>query len=434
MMITTNIFPRVLIISAVPLSTNSATGITLQNLFSGWPKDCIAQIYDDTTEPDSSICGSFRRFSSSDMPVVRIAKSAIQRFRFMYVKTVEKAHASGTIMPSGSISYGFLSACGDIVPFALPESIYEWVTSFQPDVIYSVLGSVRMMNIVLKLNEQFSTPIVAHFMDDWPTTAYSRSWKLAVPRAILNVKLRSVLAKSPRRMTICEDMATEFTRQYGGQFESFMNCVEIPSRIPPCYERENNEVHFGFIGGLHLNRWYSLLKVANALQELKDEGAVVVLNIFAPQKDLKIYGALFKDFSVIGEMKTLKASDVNEKLVQSDVLVHVESFLHEDSLYTRLSVSTKIPQYMASGRPILAFGPGSLSSLRYIERMGAGLVVDVENDIPILKKTAGQLASSSNQRKSLGGNGFQVAKQSHNEFVVRDRFRDVLAKAAKESG
>lgn len=434
MAINNQIFPRVLIVSAAPLSTTSATGITLQNLFSGWPKERLAQIYDDASVPDPSTCGSYRRFSSGDMPVVRIAKSALQQFRSGNSKTVEVAHALGTVIPSGSIAYGFLSACGDIAPFSLPDSICEWVASFQPDVIYSVLGSVRMMNVVLKLNEQFSTPIVAHFMDDWPSTAYSSSWKLAVPRAILDAKLRSVLARSPRRMTICEDMATEFSDRYGGHFESFMNCVEIPSQIPQCGERKNDEVRFGFVGGLHLNRWRSLLSVVTALQELKNQGAAIVLDVFAPEKDLKSYGALFSHFSVIGEMLTLKAHEVNEKLTQFDVLVHVESFLKEDSLYTRLLVSTKIPQYMASGRPILAFGPSALSSVRYVERAGAGLAVGIENDIPALKQAAGQLVESPSLRESLGGRGFHVASRSHSAFVERARFMDVLLKAAKKSG
>jgi hypothetical protein len=427
------IFPRVLIVSAAPLSTSSATGITLQNLFADWPKDRLAQIYDDASEPDPSICGSFRRFSSGDMPVVRIAKGALQRFRSVRSNTVEVAKTPEVLMPSGSVSYGLLSACGDIAPFSLPEPIREWVASYRPDVIYSVLGSVRMMNVVLKLNEQFATPIVAHFMDDWPSTAYSRSWRLALPRAILDAKLRSILKKSPYRMTICEDMATEFSRRYGGEFEYFMNCVEVPESISPGIECDKELTRFGFVGGLHLNRWRSLLSVATALDELKGQGMSITLDIYAPQKDLKTYGALFENFSVIGEMATLKASEVNEKLLDFDVPVHVESFLEEDSYYTRLSVSTKIPQYMASGRPILAFGPPSLSSVRYVERTGAGLVVDVENDISALKRVAGQLAGSSQLRRSLGGKGFSVATAFHSAQRERGRFRDVLSSASARS-
>lgn len=431
-MISNQIFPRVLIVSAAPLSVSSATGITLQNLFSGWPKERLAQIYDDASEPDSSICGSYRRFSSGDMPVVRMAKGALQRFRSGKSKMVEAAKAPGAVMPSGSVSYGLLSACGDIAPFSLPRALSDWVADFKPDVIYSVLGSVRMMNLVLKLNEQVSKPIVAHFMDDWPSTAYSSSPKLALPRLVLNAKLKAVLERSPYRMTICEDMAAEFSDRYGGQFKSFMNCVEIPAELPASCESTNNEVRFGFVGGLHLNRWRSLRSIVAAMQELKDQGVEVVLDIFAPEKDLQSYGPLFSNFSVIGEMSTLRACEVNEKLRQFDVLVHVESFLNEDSLYTRLSVSTKIPQYMASARPMLAFGPADVSSIRYVERTGAGLAVGGEDDSAALKAAICQLVKSPSLRKHLGLQGFQTAQSYHNASLERRRFHDILSCAARE--
>lgn len=432
MMISNQNFPRVLIVSAAPLNVSSATGITLLNLFSGWPKERLAQIYDDASEPDSLMCGSYRRFSSVDMPVVRMAKGALQRFRSDKSKMVEVTKTPAAVMPSGSVSYGLLSACGDIAPFSLPRSISDWVADFKPDVFYSVLGSVRMMNLVLKLNEQFSRPIVAHFMDDWPSTAYSSSPKLVLPRLVLNTKLKAVLERSPYRMTICEDMAAEFSERYGGQFKSFMNCVEIPAEIPSFNTSTSNEVRFGFVGGLHLNRWRSLLKIVTAMQELKDQGVAVALDIFAPDKDLKNYGALFASFSVIGEMSTLRASEVNEKLRQFDVLVHVESFLNQDSLYTRLSVSTKIPQYMASARPILAFGPANVSSLRYVERTGAGLAVGVEDDSAALKAAVHHLASSPSLRKHLGLRGFQTAQSHHNARLERKRFHDILSCASRD--
>ena len=74
-------FPRTLIVGAAPISNSSATGLTLMNLFNGWPAKSLAQIYDDAGTPDAAVCGSFRRFSSADMPTIRIAKKLLQGIR-----------------------------------------------------------------------------------------------------------------------------------------------------------------------------------------------------------------------------------------------------------------------------------------------------------------------------------------------------------------
>jgi hypothetical protein len=425
-------YPKVLIISSVGLNSKTATGITLKNLFLGWPKENIYQIYDDNSEPDASLCGSYMRFGSSDIPIVHIFKKAIQNLSIFKSKNEVKKRPAETVTNSTTVTIGLMGSLGDIAPFDLPRSIVDWVTEFKPDVIYSVLGSNRMMSLVLKLNNLCSAPIVPHFMDDWPSTIYSCSWKFAIHRKILNSKIRDVLDKSPFRMAICVDMANEYTHRYGGAFLAFMNCVEISEQAPLFNESNTKIVRFGFVGGLHLNRWKSLRTVVETIQKSKDRGHPVTVDILAPEKDLIRYSSIFKCFSVIGEMKTIKASEVKKKINDYDVLLHVESFLDDDSLFTRLSVSTKIPQYMAASRPILAYGPGTLSSIRYVERTGSGLVVSEEQDRHNLDTVISQLILSPSLRSEVGQQGFLTAQKYHNAFKERIRFHETLFDASNK--
>jgi glycosyltransferase involved in cell wall biosynthesis len=166
---------------------------------------------------------------------------------------------------------------------------------------------------------------------------------------------------------------------------------------------------------------------------MKDSGCNLCVEIYAPQKDLVSYGKLFREYTVVELLATLSASEVSAKLKHFDVLIHVESFLEIDSLYTRYSISTKIPQYMASGRPIIAYGPASLSSIRYIKNSEAGLVIDHENDIYSMKSLISKLLDSPDLRSNLGERGRLVATQSHNAVIERNRFRSVLEQAANSS-
>jgi len=114
-----------------------------------------------------------------------------------------------------------------------------------------------------------------------------------------------------------------------------------------------------------------------------------------------------------------------------DVLVHVESFFEEDSARTRLSISTKIPQYMASGKAILAYGPSDLTSLRYINRNRAGVVFTDEGNISGLAGIAWELVESRQLRESLGREGRTAAEVRHARGRVSAAFCAILADAAE---
>ena len=426
-----NRFPRVLIVSAEPLSLASATGCTLLSLLAGWPKECLAQIYDNDNQPDPTKCSTSRRFSNTNLSIVKVLKFITKKMRRHKSKVVNVSGKRIASITSYSASHDVLSAYSDILPFSVPSSIDKWVAEFRPDVIYSVLGSIRMMKVVDKLSESNSIPIIVHFMDDWPGMLYLKSWLLFIPRTILNIKLRAILNRSNSRLTICQDMAEEYKLRYGVDFESYMNCVAVQSFSSPTEHKINSKIKFGFVGGLHLNRWRSLLLIVTALQELENHGELITLDIYAPQNDITAYGKLFADFSVVGNFATLDTSIINSELARFDVLVHVESFLDDDARYTRLSISTKIPQYMASGRPILGFGPASLSSIRYIEKMAAGLIItNYNNPIPLIKSDALRLISSSELRHTLGLNGFRIATKFHNASIESEKFRSCIIAAS----
>jgi glycosyltransferase involved in cell wall biosynthesis len=116
-------------------------------------------------------------------------------------------------------------------------------------------------------------------------------------------------------------------------------------------------------------------------------------------------------------------------LRRANVLVHVESFGSAERQYTRLSVSTKIPQYMSAGRPILAYGPGDVASCQYVQDSSSGVVVG-RQDRQDLTDALRRLCADADLRARLGRQGWLTAIDKHNAETVRERFRAVLAGAA----
>jgi glycosyltransferase involved in cell wall biosynthesis len=111
---------------------------------------------------------------------------------------------------------------------------------------------------------------------------------------------------------------------------------------------------------------------------------------------------------------TLAASDVQATLATADVLVHVESFDEDIARFTRLSLSTKLPEYLASGRPLLGIGPQALASMKYIRECGAGLVV-TEPGADAMMATVGRLARDPGLRAALGQAGWNAARTRHDD-------------------
>jgi len=116
---------------------------------------------------------------------------------------------------------------------------------------------------------------------------------------------------------------------------------------------------------------------------------------------------------------------VQEILRQSDVAIHVESFVDSMSQYTRLSVSTKIPQYFAAALPVLAYGPSRIASCRYVVDNKCGLGVDERRE-GALDATIMDLAINQELRERLGRNAFGVALEKHDAIVERERFRSCI--------
>ncbi|MCX6624335.1 MAG: hypothetical protein NTY38_25390, partial [Acidobacteria bacterium] len=111
----------------------------------------------------------------------------------------------------------------------------------------------------------------------------------------------------------------------------------------------------------------------------------------------------------------LDAAGVRQVIEESDILVHVESMNRVSRKLTRLSLSTKIPQYLASGRCILAVGPAEVASIRYIQDHEAGMVV---TDLETLRGNFETLISDPELRQRYALNGLRLAQRRHDSKIV----------------
>lgn len=423
-------YPRVLVIFGHPVPLSSGTGVTLQNLFAGWPEDAIGQIH---FQPPNLITYQKMRecfeIPSTWAPIDYMLRSFVRSYVPTALQGAPKNTASTVPKEAGISANGRMHmharAVADVSPLYFGQELHKWILQFRPEIIYSHLGSIRIMRLVRYVSKISNCAVLPHFMDDWPSCMYTRHSFGGIARGMLLRHLRYILDRSGGGLCISRQMADEYKIRYRHEFTEVMNCVDdaLFNKYQCEVVDEGRPLRLAYCGGLHLGRDNVLVLLAKALAELNIAHAKVRLSVYVPTSEFQMAQDVFSAFSFV-EIGSVSASEVHSIIDASDVNVHVESFKPEDALYTRLSISTKVPQYLASGRPILGIGPDGLASMTELRESGAAVLVNS----PTINEITNCIRKllSPEIRRSMGRRGRDYALRRHSANVVRASFRNAL--------
>lgn len=431
-------YPRVLVINGEPFSVTSATGITMSNLFRGWPIDRLAQIYTAGIAADDSVCSQSWRLSSRNLYGISLVDGFLPRFlanepRFPASAVGQKTAQKNALSQIWLRLRRFASIL-DFLPYRIPKDMRQDIINFKPDVIYSLLGNIRIVRLVNHLSSELDVPVIPHFMDDWLST-YSLAARSAVSslgRTILPRLTRRLLGRAALGLAISEDMCEEYADSFEIPFRSFMNPVEVVA--VPAADRwllSHERLRLVYVGGLHLGRDTNLVAIADAVQELRRGSVNVELHIYVPEADVDFAASIFGSIDGTILKGSVAPQCVGIILRNYDVAVHVESFLPRFAKYTRLSISTKIPQYFAAGLPVFACGPNDVASCRYVENNNCGCVVS-DLDVGKLQNELRCIIEDSVLRKTWSEQAVMIAAKKHSAESVRLRFKQAMVDALEK--
>jgi hypothetical protein len=421
---------NVLIVAASPLGHSDATAFTMKALFSGFGKGNICQIYDSKINPDSAIL-------SKSWRVVPRYSALREALRFIMIRLpgrsgdvgaviAKSGHTNPTSPPVARL--GWSGLLGELLGYRLDSSVIEGVKDFGPSVIYSPAGSFRWLILALKVSRKVNVPLILHFMDDWPAVYGGKTILGAYIRWRVGKLLKFHLPRSRGTAVISDDMGREYEARYGGTYSTFINSaahVDIVSRnLCGSQDILPDGIRLVYVGGLHLGRASMLLRVASAISQFATRH--IVLRVYVPQKDIELYGSALLQFSCVEWVGSVEASETGRAMCTGDVLLHLESFDPDMKKFTRLSVSTKIPQYLSIGIPLFGIGPGDVSSLRYIKSSGSGEIWDADIfDVDFVRFFEASYFDAA-ARKMMGKLAHDRFWNHHDSAIVSTRFRDFL--------
>jgi glycosyltransferase involved in cell wall biosynthesis len=172
------------------------------------------------------------------------------------------------------------------------------------------------------------------------------------------------------------------------------------------------------------------MDIAASVMRLSESGFKVTLDIYSPLHLAEPFRRQLEIHPAIHLHDTFRDDDTFFRAITMvDSLVLPVNFDPNSIAYIRYSMPTKIPAYLASGTPILAYGPAGTAQIAYARREGWGLVVE-KRDPRLLDQAIVALASDNGLRRRLSSRARAVASR-HDVRHVRGQFQGILAQVAE---
>ena len=375
------VYPRVLILDSTRLGSISATGQVKKRLFDGWATGRLLQIH-------------------------AVGRSRLGMYR-AWEPFVEAT-------PTDEIT------------------AFEACRTFHPDVIYyrpheKPAAFHRWAEQVI---DDLGAPVVTHLMDDWIRRLGSNT------EAERSLRLR--LERSAACLSIGEAMSVAFQDRLGVTFQPVANCVEPDQWLALEHRRINRKpgdpVIMRYVGSLSDDMTRaSLVDVARAVDNLHGEPGLVFEVHTMDRWAVPARRAFACLHGVSVHVGNLSDKAHQQLLVESDVLLIAYNFDETSVGYVRYSIANKMPECLAAGVPVLAYGPRGLATIDYLAMHGIAEVVSDRDSIG-LSKALRRLITDTEYAKALGQRGREFAFKRHNCGQVRRGFHQVLCDAAGRHG
>ncbi|MGH7427901.1 MAG: glycosyltransferase, partial [Candidatus Methylomirabilaceae bacterium] len=290
--------------------------------------------------------------------------------------------------------------------------------------------SLAYIRLVKLLQERFGIPVVIHMMDDWPEHLYRRGVFGPFLRRRMHREFKALLRTAQGRLGICDAMCTEYERRYGLPFVTFHNPVE-ESEWQSSGKRESGTpfriVYYGTI--VEVAQLRSLMDVGWAVHGLRSSGLQVEFWVHTQYYSLQQHRSVLETCPGIRIGAETGKDDFRSVITAADLLVLPVNFDTRSVRYLRLSFPAKLPAYMASGTPILAYGPLEMAQIRYLAEAGVAHVV-TQRSQEALAAAIRRLMTDEAYRAKIGQRAHDLALGHHGATRVRAAFRSALAHAA----
>lgn len=411
--------PRVLVLSPIVFNATTGSGVTMSNLFRGWPQDRLAQVHcDSKNSPDLALCHHYFQLPNEPFWRGSAAKTAVSLLHDTTRYLLRRQESL-------------------LAHWLHTDRLLAWCCNFAPELIYARPHDRPSFFTWLPgvLSRQLGIPYVTRVLDDWPRR-YETSSNIAKRlfwQALPRRQLQQAFDGAAANIAISEEMAAAFSQRYKRPFTHFHNAIDTAdwASLTKDYTA-GNPFRLVYIGSVEPDKeLHSLLDVRQVLQQLAEAGRQVQLVIYGPDKYRQTVAQHLEQPPLVVHGGLFAAADKPHVLNRADLLLLPINFDTASQNYVGYSFQTKVPEYMASATPTLVYGPPSSPNVRYAQQ-GQWAAVVAERNIDQLRQTLTRLLDDPTLRATLGQRAQALAFTEHDATAVRARFRQLLTEIARK--
>ena len=368
-------YPKILVISNNPFSKTSNNGKTLASFFKEFPSGNIAQLYFSSEIPNEERYMNYYRISDGQVlkSIITFVRAGSKVRADINMKTFGYGEASAKLMTNYMKKSDFSRLSRELMWKCkkwMSNELINWLNDFSPDIVFFCAGDTGFAyDIVSYVLDKTGAKLITYVTDDYvlPRRTTSILWRLR--RNIILKKMHRTISRSNLFITISEQMRKTYKELFEKDSIVALNMTEsMKIENFTSQKQDSNIINLIYAGGLHFKRYETLSLLADAIYKYNknSSGKKAFLSIYSTGI---ISNKVLNSLNIQGASEFLGGLDSNElkiKLNEADIPVHVESFDPRCIESTRLSISTKIPEYLSLGKPILAIGPEEVASMKFL--------------------------------------------------------------------
>lgn len=418
---------KVLIISHNPLSDQSNMGKTLCSLFSGFRPEELCQLYIYPTVPNSRHCGSYFRITDQDALRAVFSRKCpggelrrIEAGQGMYESTAiarfyrnrkNQSPMRGLLRDAMWRRSGWHSA-----------QLKDWLEREKPDVLFVAPGGAKFLyDFALEIGETLRIPIVTYLCDEYYFVKAPKGLLSGFRWRLLRRKMEALLAKTDHLVAISPDLRAAYVEKFRIPATVVMTGAAISVAEAPKVAEDPTEI--SYFGNIRCDRYISLADIGRELDAINAElGTQYQLKIYSAEQDKTILSAL-KKYRSVEICGFLLGDAFTQALHDAQLLLHVEGFGEKTAERVKHSVSTKIADSLASGIPLLAYGPGEIASMQHLRRNECALMAASKEELRTMLLTA---FADGETRKLTVENALKTAGKFHSSHAASAMLRDIF--------
>jgi len=374
---------KVLVISHNCFSTFQNMGKTLKGLFGSFEKEQICQLYLYPSFPNVDVCNSYFRITDEE-----VLKSIFHRTNCGQIIDKNEINEDNSLFDDEQLSAKYQKGRRKKSYMMIArnliwkigkwktDGLMQWIKNENPDIIFYASGDFCFShNIALTISKKLNIPLVTYFCDDYfSIDRISLSPLYWVNKGMIRHCIRKTIQESKELIYITDQFEKYYFKVLGKHGKVITTPYYQKAMVAFDNRKENTEpMVISYIGNISLKRWETLIELGKVLSILNKDNNKLVLNIYSQSTDKEIINRLSDGKSMFFK-GALTTEEVYEIMEESDFLLHVESFDKIEAKRVRFSLSTKIADYLASNKPIIAIGLEGTASIDYLKENGAAFV------------------------------------------------------------